>query len=324
MKQIRTRIREKRGSDYTETELQRLASAKLEQFADPSALRHDLLEQFRKRGDEPSTYHRHRGLRRLLLMMVHPLLKRVQKQLMADLNLYFEIIHNLVVEVTKLGVENHNLKMKVESLSSRLDFDERRARSLEGVVQYRQKTHGSDLRHGSGRPEQETRGGPRQDSDRPEREPRGAGSGVPRSEGRGSEGRGSEGRGPHGRPVETRGPAITSPAPPAATGNGTMQPSVPAQQSAAPSTGPSGPAGGSAPSGPASGAAPSGPSQTQGDGDRRRRRRRRRRRPGSTLADSPNAANTPQGGGAPATNHSADVAGDADDGDDGDEGAGNQ
>jgi len=62
----------------------------------------------------------------------------VQKQVMSDLNLYFEIIHNLVIEVTKLGVENHNLKMKVESLSSRLDFDERRGRALEGAVQYRQ------------------------------------------------------------------------------------------------------------------------------------------------------------------------------------------
>jgi hypothetical protein len=138
MKQIRSRIREKRGSDYTETELQQLASAKFEQFADPSGLRSDLLEQFRKRGDEPSTYHRHRGLRRLLLMMVHPVLRRVQKQVMSDLNLYFEIIHNLVIEVTKLGVENHNLKMKVESLSSRLDFDERRGRAVEGAVPYRQ------------------------------------------------------------------------------------------------------------------------------------------------------------------------------------------
>src|SRR6186713_201475 len=138
MKQIRTRIREKRGSDYTQAELQQLATAKLEQFADPSGLRSDLLEQFRKRGDEPSTYHRHRGMRRWLLMMAHPILKRVQKQVMSDLNLYFEIIHNLVVETTRLGIEVQNLKMRVESLSSRVDFDERRAKSLEGVVQYRQ------------------------------------------------------------------------------------------------------------------------------------------------------------------------------------------
>jgi len=138
MKQIRTRIREKRGSDYTQQELQQLASVKLEQFADPSGLRSDLLDQFRQRSSEPSTYHRHRGPRRWLLMAMHPVLKRVQKQLMADLNLYFEIIHNLVIETTRLGIENTNLKMKVEALSSRVEFDERRARALEGVVQYRQ------------------------------------------------------------------------------------------------------------------------------------------------------------------------------------------
>jgi hypothetical protein len=137
MKQIRTRIREKRGTDYTDAELQQLASVKLEQFADPSGLRSDLLVQFQQRSNEPSTYHRHRGPRRWLLMLLHPLLKRIQKQLMSDLNLYFEIIHNLVVEVTRLGIEVQNLKMRVESLSSRVDFDERRGRALEGVVQYR-------------------------------------------------------------------------------------------------------------------------------------------------------------------------------------------
>jgi hypothetical protein len=137
MKQIRTRIREKRGADYTDAELQRLASVKLEQFADPSGLRSDLLVQFQQKGNEPSTYHRHRGVRRWILMLLHPLLKRIQKQVMSDLNLYFEIIHNLVIETTRLGIENQNLKMRVESLSSRVEFDERRARALEQVVQYR-------------------------------------------------------------------------------------------------------------------------------------------------------------------------------------------
>ena len=137
MKQIRTRIRDKRGADYTDAELQRLASVKLEQFADPSGLRSDLLVQFQQKGNEPSTYHRHRGPRRWILMLLHPLLKRIQKQVMSDLNLYFEIIHNLVIETTRLGIEVQNLKMRVESLSSRVDFDERRGRALEQVVQYR-------------------------------------------------------------------------------------------------------------------------------------------------------------------------------------------
>jgi hypothetical protein len=54
--------------------------------------------------------------------------------------LYYEVIHNLVLETTRLGIEVKNLKMSVESFSSRLDFDERRARALEGVVQYRPGT----------------------------------------------------------------------------------------------------------------------------------------------------------------------------------------
>ena len=49
----------------------------------------------------------------------------------------YEILHNLVVEMTRLGIEVKNLKMRVESLSSRLEFDERRARALEAVVQYK-------------------------------------------------------------------------------------------------------------------------------------------------------------------------------------------
>jgi hypothetical protein len=51
--------------------------------------------------------------------------------------LNYEVLHNLVVEMTRVGIEVKNLKMLVESVSSRLDFNERRARALESVVQYR-------------------------------------------------------------------------------------------------------------------------------------------------------------------------------------------
>ena len=54
--------------------------------------------------------------------------------------LYYELVHNLVLELTRVGIENRNLKMRLESLSSRMDFDERRARALERVVQYRPGT----------------------------------------------------------------------------------------------------------------------------------------------------------------------------------------
>ena len=51
--------------------------------------------------------------------------------------LYYEVLHNLVLETTRNGIEVKNLRMRVEALASRLDFSERRVRALEGVVQYR-------------------------------------------------------------------------------------------------------------------------------------------------------------------------------------------
>ena len=53
MRQIRARIREKRGVDYTEAEIRHLASVKLEKFLEPSGVRSDLLEQFHRRHPSP-------------------------------------------------------------------------------------------------------------------------------------------------------------------------------------------------------------------------------------------------------------------------------
>ena len=48
MTQIRSRIREKRGVDYTEEELRQLASVKLEKFLDPTRVRSDLILHYRR------------------------------------------------------------------------------------------------------------------------------------------------------------------------------------------------------------------------------------------------------------------------------------
>jgi hypothetical protein len=179
MEQIRRRIRDKRGVDYTEEQVRELANVRLEKFLDPKNLRSDLLEQFRRSRPpedgalppmatwefgEDSLYDTHRGLLRTLRRWFNPVLKLffnpnaivnvLHKQ--ADLNrhfvlttsqarldraawhsLYYEVLHNLVLETTRSGIELKNLKMRVEALSSRLDFSERRVRALEGVVQYR-------------------------------------------------------------------------------------------------------------------------------------------------------------------------------------------
>ena len=73
MRQIRSRIREKRGTDYTEAELQQLAAVKLEKFLDPRGLRSDLVAQFKRQHvvqpklvtyefGEATIYETHRGL----------------------------------------------------------------------------------------------------------------------------------------------------------------------------------------------------------------------------------------------------------------------
>ncbi|HSL20740.1 MAG TPA: hypothetical protein VK886_04335 [Vicinamibacterales bacterium] len=164
MRQIRSRIREKRGADYTEQEIRRLATAKLETFLDPTRVRSGLLEQFRRArthgaappnfGFEDSTiFETHRPLLRFLRRLLRPILKlffnpnpiaealhiqaKLNERNAADQELYYEVIHNLVVELTRLGIEVRNMKMRLESVASRIDFNERRSRALEGVVQYR-------------------------------------------------------------------------------------------------------------------------------------------------------------------------------------------
>ena len=192
MRQIRARIRDKRGADYTEAEVRELASVKLDRFLDPRAVRSDLLGHFKRQhqpaplflaGEEfPPEYTFDpdltlgsardlprrilRGIRKLLSPLLklfvnigaitHPLhlqpaINTKHRELFARVSqrlqtrdeldaLNFEMFNNLVVETTRLGIEVKNLRMLVESLSTRLDFDERRARALEGVVQYRPGT----------------------------------------------------------------------------------------------------------------------------------------------------------------------------------------
>ena len=49
MKEIRTRITEKRGEDYTEEQIQEMANVKLERFLDPKNVRSGMAELYRKR-----------------------------------------------------------------------------------------------------------------------------------------------------------------------------------------------------------------------------------------------------------------------------------
>ena len=163
MRQIRARIDEKRGVDYTEDEIRRLATVKLEAFLDPKKVRSDLVEHFRRQPgaqhispplnysfEERMIYESSRSVVGRLIYRIRRLLRPILKLFFnprsivhvldrqSEINaLTFEVLNNLVVEMTRLGIDMKNYKMRLESVSSRIDFDERRARALEGIVQYR-------------------------------------------------------------------------------------------------------------------------------------------------------------------------------------------
>ena len=88
MEQIRARIREKRGVDYTEEQIQEMANVKLEKFLDPKGVRSDLLDQFRRARppyappelpnyafEEQTLFESHRAPLRLLRKLLNPILK---------------------------------------------------------------------------------------------------------------------------------------------------------------------------------------------------------------------------------------------------------
>ena len=190
MEQIRIRIREKRGEDYTEEQIREMANVKLDRFMDPKSVRSELVEHYRTRLKEkeaalrnipaaPPTfefdpdivYRSSRGAAGQILYMIRRMLSPILKffinpapilhalTLQAEINarqaevitkmaqtqaefieiatLNYEVMNNLVVEMTRLSIDMKNHKMSVESVAGRLDFNERRARSLEKVVQYR-------------------------------------------------------------------------------------------------------------------------------------------------------------------------------------------
>jgi hypothetical protein len=177
MEQIRARIREKRGVDYTEQQIRELAAVKLEKFLDPRGVRSDLLEQFRKAQpaytppelpnysfEDQTLYESTRPPLRWVRKLLNPILKlffnpnpliqalNIQSRLntmygerearreatrRAFDQLQYELMHNLVIETTRMSIEVKNLKMRVESLAGRLEFNERRARALESVVVYK-------------------------------------------------------------------------------------------------------------------------------------------------------------------------------------------
>src|SRR5207237_8894167 len=85
MEQIRARIREKRGVDYTEQQIRELAAVKLEKLLDPRGVRSDLLDEFRRTQapnelpnyafEESTLYETHRAPIQWIRRVLNPILK---------------------------------------------------------------------------------------------------------------------------------------------------------------------------------------------------------------------------------------------------------
>jgi hypothetical protein len=110
--------------------------------------------------DEASLYDSPNGLLRFLRRLFRPLLRMLfnptpiahalalQSRLNTELAtreaerdrrqaewnaLHYEILHRLVTEVARGSIETQSLSMRVESLGAKVDFNERRVRSMEGA-----------------------------------------------------------------------------------------------------------------------------------------------------------------------------------------------
>jgi hypothetical protein len=157
MQQIRARIREKRGVDYTEQQIRDLAAAAFERFLDPQGARPGLLEPFRQGRvpagenysfEDTTLVDSHRAPLRWIRRLLRPILKLflnpnplihalhlqsgVNARNAESARMTYELLYTLVLETTRLTVELRALEMRVESAATRLDFAERRARAAEG------------------------------------------------------------------------------------------------------------------------------------------------------------------------------------------------
>ena len=122
--------------------------------------------------------------------------------------LNYELVNNLVVEMTRLAVDMKNHRMLVESVAGRLDFDERRAQALESVRQARSTPQAGDPEAAEGAG---TASGPTRARRRRRRGRRRGGAAANAvASGEATAGDGGNEEGPGGPPIE---PAETAVAP---------------------------------------------------------------------------------------------------------------
>jgi hypothetical protein len=157
--EVQRRVEERRGKLYTEEELRYIAERPLEAVVQPHEVRADLLEELRRRDaawnysfDAETLYRSSRGLAGRAIEAARRLLRPIQKLFwnpnpmvaalsrQSDLNRSsFDLLHNLVLELTRLSLEVQELRSRNLELASRLEALARREKTLEGMVAYRRE-----------------------------------------------------------------------------------------------------------------------------------------------------------------------------------------
>lgn len=164
MAAIRKRIEEKRGTLYTDEEIEEIARHRLDEVLDAHEWNADFAAEFRARQGRwnyqfnPETLYRSsRGAVGQALETVRRLLRPVQKLFwnpnpmiaalsrQSDLNAYYvHLLSTFAVEITRLNLELQDLKNRQLQLQGRLELLQRREKTLEDLVVYREDPPAGD------------------------------------------------------------------------------------------------------------------------------------------------------------------------------------
>jgi hypothetical protein len=168
MREIRARIAKGSGLDLTNQQIQELAARRLEAILDPRSIKPALLEQLRRgaaaaelpgSAQPPSLEVKEESLfdsfwRRLMRPFVAtlaPLIQALRTQdtinraamereaaaarRQAEWNaLQYELLQKVVTETARVSIEMQSLSLRIESLSTKVDFNERRVRGIEATA----------------------------------------------------------------------------------------------------------------------------------------------------------------------------------------------
>jgi hypothetical protein len=161
---IKREIQRKKGDLYTDEEIRHLSERSLEEVLRGGELSGDLLEDLRARDGQwnysfgPETLYRSsRGVAGRALETVRGLLRPVQKLFwnpnpmisalsrQADLNrCYAHLLHNLVLEVSRLNLEVQELRNRNLQLTGRVELLARREKTLEDMVAWGEAPGGAE------------------------------------------------------------------------------------------------------------------------------------------------------------------------------------